>query len=282
MAGILVGHLRGDLQGDLRGGWWGGWWGGFPGDFGGAALCRLRQLPHFRVGPECHRDEVARLERGFWAVHSLRAITDAADAGAGLLNEVDALQQVGDKRVPPNAPVAEIGQGHALRQRAGADYLNAVGVQFHEDVGAVEEPVAVHHRVGDRFAQCLHRILGDVLASQALDSISGAGVAFDEAHGVLNVRHDAAVEVLTVQDVNLVRATPKEASDVRLGEEVLHVLGEEQYAGVAEQQPVAGRLRHFYVHQHVLHRSGRDAGKPQPGVELVVVKILRVVEARAW
>ena len=192
------------------------------------------------------------------------------------------MQQVGDKPVSPNALVAEIGQGHALRQRAGADHLNAVGVQFHEDVGAVEKPVAVHHRIGDRFAQCLHRILRDVLASQALDSISGAGVALDEAHGILDVRNDAAVEILAVQDVNLVRAAPKQTSDVRIREEVAHVLSEEQHTGVAEQQPVVNPLRHFDVHQHVFHRPGRDAGKPQPRIELVSVEVLRVVEARAW
>ena len=215
---------------------------------------------YFRVGPEGHCDEVTRPKRGFRAVHGLRAIPDAADAGAGLLDEVDAVQQIGDERISSHRLVAEIGHGHPLRQGTGADHLDSIGVHLDEDIGTVKEPIAVHHRVGDRLPHGLHRVLRDVLAPQALDAVRQAGVALDEAHGVLNVGHDAAVEVLAVQDVNLVRAAPKQAGDVRVREKAPHVLGEEQHTGVAEQQPVTGALRHFDVHQHVFHRTaGRDA-----------------------
>ena len=250
---------------------------------GGGQLTTGR-LPYLRVGSERHRDEVVGLEYRFRAVHRLRTVADAADAGAGLLDEVDAVQQIGDERVSPHRLVAEIGHRHALRQRAGADHLDAVGVKLHEDVGGIgHEPIAVHYRVGDGLAHRLHRVLRDVLAPQTLDAIRQARVALDEAHGFLNVRNDTALEVLAIQNVNLVRAPPKQAGDVRLGEEVAHPLGKEQHAGIAEQQPVAGTLGYFDVHQHVFHRmpSSGDAGEPQPRIELIAVEILRVVEAWA-
>ena len=82
--------------------------------------------------------------------------------------------------------------------------------------------------------------------------------------------------------MNLVRVAPKQAGDVRIREEAPHVLGEEQYAGVAKQQPVAGALRHVDVHQHVFHRMPRrDAGQPQPPIELIAVEVPGIVEARA-
>ena len=82
--------------------------------------------------------------------------------------------------------------------------------------------------------------------------------------------------------MNLVRAAPKQAGDVRLGEKVPHVLGEEQHAGVAEEQAVTVALRHFDVHQHVFHRMPtRYAGQPQPRIEFRPVEVLRVAETRA-
>ena len=82
--------------------------------------------------------------------------------------------------------------------------------------------------------------------------------------------------------MNLVRAATKQASDVPLGEEVPHVLGEEQHTGVSEQQTTTVALRHFDVHEHVFHRMPtRYAGQPQPRIELRPVEVFRVVEARA-
>ena len=81
--------------------------------------------------------------------------------------------------------------------------------------------------------------------------------------------------------MNLVRAASEQASDVRLGEEVPHVLGKKQHAGVAKQKPVARSFRHFDVYQHVFDRMPRrNVGEPQPRVELVSIEVLRVVEAR--
>ena len=178
--------------------------------------------------------------------------------------------------------MAEVVHVQALRQSPGAAHLDAVGVELDEDVGAFEEPVAVHDRVGDRLAQRLHRVLRHVLPPQALDPVGGAGVALDEAHGVLDVGDDAAVEVLPVQDVDLVRAPPEQARDVRLREEMPHVPGEEEHAGVAEQQPAPVPLGRLDVDQHVLHRQpGGDVRVPEPGVELPAVEVFRVPEAGA-
>ena len=132
----------------------------------------------------------------------------------------------------------------------------------------------MHDRVGDRLAQGLHRVLGDVLAAQGLDAPSGARVAFDEAHGVLDVGHDTAVEVLAIEDVHLVGALGQEAGDVGLVEEVPDVLGEEEDTRVAEEKPPAGALRSFDVRQNVL-RAGpaADTAQAQPR------QVLRPVES---
>ena len=91
--GNLVGDLVGNLVGDFPGG------GDFPGDLRGEGQLTPRSSPHLWVGPKRHSDEVVGLEHWFRAIHRLRAIADAADAGTGLLDEVDAVQR--DRTVAP-------------------------------------------------------------------------------------------------------------------------------------------------------------------------------------
>ena len=116
---------------------------------------------------------------------------------------------------------------------------------------------------------------------RALDPVGGAGIASDKTHGVFDIRHDPAVEVLAVQDVDLVRASSQQAGDVRLREEMAHALGEEEHSRVSEEQPVARPLGDLDIDQHVLdRRTPGDAGLSEPGVELVAVEILWIAEPR--
>ena len=175
----------------------------------------------------------------------------------------------------------KIGQGQALGQPAGTAHLDPIGVDLHEDVGAFEEPVAVHYGVGDRFTDGSCRVLRDVLPPQPLDPVCGTGVALDKTKGIFDVGHHTAVEVLAVEDVDLVRALRQQTGDVCLGEEVADVPGEEEHAGVAEEQPIAGPLGRLDVNEHVLRRHPfRNAGKAEPSVELLAVEVLRVAEPR--
>jgi hypothetical protein len=43
-------------------------------------------------------------------------VADALDAGAGLLDELDAMQQVGDQGIAPDALRSEVGERHPLGQ----------------------------------------------------------------------------------------------------------------------------------------------------------------------
>ena len=247
------------------------------GHFRGKPITPFR--PNLRVRPEDHGHEASDPELRLRATHFACLVPDAPDAGARLLDETDPMQQVGNEGVPPNAPVSKVGQSQPLGQAAGAAHLDSVGVDLDKDVGAVEEPVSVHDGVRDRLAQGLHRILRDVVPPQALDPIGGTSIALDEAHGVFDVRHNPAVEVLAVQDTNLVRALAQQAGDVRLREETAHVPCEEEHARVSEEQLVARPLGDLDVDQHVLDwRSSGDAGLAEPDVELVVVEILRIAE----
>ena len=264
LGGLLVGDLVGlgtYLVGDLVGG----------------GIC-----PDFRVGVEGDGYEMVGFEFGFRAVHLFGLLPDAADAGAGLLDEIDAVEQVGDQGIPPPAGAADVGEGDAWRQFAGADNLDPVHVHFHEDVRPGEIPVPVHDRVGDGLAQRLHGVFLDVFPLQALNPVFGAGVAVDESHGVFDVGHHAPLQVAPIQDVHLVRTLPHQAGDVRIGEELAHVFGEEQHARVAEPQLAARPLRHPDVDQHFLGGGEvGDAGAPEPVVEFGLVEVLRVFESGA-
>ena len=236
----------------------------------------------FRVGVEGDGYEMVGFEFGFRAVHLFGLLPDAADAGACLLDEVDAVEQVGDQGIPPSAGAADVGEGDARGQFAGADHLDPVHVHFHEDVRPGEIPVPVHDRVGDGLAQCLHGVFLDVFPLQALNPVFGAGVAVDESHGVFDVGHHAPLQVAPVQDVHLVITLPHQAGDVRIGEELAHVFGEEQHARVAEPQLAARPLRHPDVDQHFFGGGEvGDAGAPEPVVEFGLVEVLRIFETGA-
>ena len=181
------------------------------GDVSGAsrAAAFSHDRPHSRVGSEGDGDKAAYVELRFRAVLLSGALPDTADPCSRLLDEVDAMKQVRNERISPNAHLSEIGRGQALGQAAGTDHVDAIRIDLDEDVGTLEEPVAVHDGVGDGFPHGLHRVLWDVLPPQALDSVRHASVALDEPHGLFDVRRDALVEILTVQDIDFVDSSPQ-------------------------------------------------------------------------
>ena len=222
------------------------------------------------------------LKFGFRATHFTRLFPDAPDTGPGALYEIDTVEQVGDQGVASLAGASDVGERNAGRQGAGADHLNSVDVHLNEDVRPGEMPVPMHNRVGDGLAKGLHRILLNVLPLQPLNPVFGAGVAIDEGHGVFDVGHDSPLQVAPVQDVHLVVPLPHQAGDERVGEETADVFGEEQHPCVAEQQLVARPLRRPEIDQRVFHGvEVGDAGAPEPVVELCLIKVFRVLEARA-
>ena len=178
-------------------------------------------------------------------------MANAVDSGAGLFYEANAVEQVGHEGVSPDATVTEVRQRHALRQTAGAYDLDTITVDLDEDVGSVNEPVAVHHSVGDRFAHCPHRILRHFLAPQTLDAIGEASVALDEAYGVFDVGDDSAIEILAVQNVYLVGSFGQQAGHIRLRKEAACVLCEEKHASVAKEQFAVHAFSGVGVNQHV-------------------------------
>ena len=222
------------------------------------------------------------LKFGFRATHFTSLLPDAPDAGPGALYEIDTVKQIGDQGVSPLAGAPDVGERHAGGQGAGADHLNSVDVHLDEDVRSGEIPVPMHNRVGDGLAESLHWILLNVLPLQLLNPVFGAGVAIDEGHGVFDVGHNSPLQVAPVQDVHLVGTLPHQTGDERIGEESAHVFGEEQHARVAEQQFVPRPLRCPEVYQRVFYGvEVGDAGASEPVVELCLIKVLRVLEARA-
>ena len=118
--------------------------------------------PHFRVGPECDSEETVGFKFGLRASLCPHLVPDASDAGSRLLYKVDVMEQVGDQRVASNASAAKIGELQALWQAAGAHHFDTVGVDLDKDIGSVNEPVAVHNGIRDRFPQGVGRILRDI------------------------------------------------------------------------------------------------------------------------
>ena len=84
-------------------------------------------------------------------------IAHALDTGSGLLDEGDAVEQVGNEGIAADALPAEVGKLHPLGQAAGAGDLDPVGIDLYENIGPLHEPVAMHDRIGDGFAQGFHR-----------------------------------------------------------------------------------------------------------------------------
>ena len=170
-----------------------------------------------------------------------------------------------------------------LDQAARAHHFNAVGVDLDKNVGSVNKPIAVHDRIGDCLAQGVDRVLRDVLPFEPLDPIGDASIALNETQGVLDVGHDAAVEILAIQDVDLVGAPSQQAGDVGLREETTHASGEKEDTSVAEEQCAARPLGRLCVLTSTSSTCGRPvyAGMTEPNVELLVVEVLRISEPRA-
>ena len=158
----------------------------------------IRSCPDLRAGPKGGGEETVDLEFRLEAALRASLVPNASDAGACLLDEVDAVEQVGDQRVPPNALAAKISERQASRQTARAYNFDAVGVDLDKDVGPVNKPIAVHDGVCDRLSQGVGRILRDILTLESLYAVSGASIALHETQGVLDVRHNPAVEILTI------------------------------------------------------------------------------------
>ena len=245
-------------------------------------LLGARLRPYLRIRIEDRGEKAVLLEDRRRAMLCPCLLAHALDTGSGLLDEGDAVEQVGNEGIAADALPAEVGKLHPLGQAAGAGDLDPVGIDLHEDIGPLHEPVAMHDRIGDGFAQGLHRIFRDVLPAQPFNPIGRAGVALDETQAILDIRNDAAGKILAVQDVHLVRALRQETGDVGLVEKMSDVLGEEENPGIAEKELGAGTLGGFDVDQNVLGAGAAgDAAQPEPGIVFLPVEVLRVAELRA-
>jgi hypothetical protein len=77
----------------------------------------------------------------------------------------------------------------------------------------------VHDGICDRLTECCHRVLRDIFTLEFLDPVCRPRVPFDESECILDIRDDAAVEVLPVEDMDFDNAFEEEAGDVCLVEE---------------------------------------------------------------
>ena len=102
--------------------------GDFPGDSPGDSIHRafLCLRSNLRVRSEGDGNEAIGLELRFRAVLRAGLVPDAPDAGARLLYEVDAMEEVGDECISPDALAPEVSQGQTLGQATGAGHLNSV------------------------------------------------------------------------------------------------------------------------------------------------------------
>ena len=140
----------------------------------------------------------------------------------------------------------------------------------------------MHNGVRDRLPQGVGRILGNIASPQAFDAVRGTSIALHEAQGILDIGHDAAIEILAIQDMHLVGAPREQTGDVGLWKEAARVLGKEEHAGVSEEQCAVRAFSRFDVDEHVLDpRLAGDAGKTEPSIELPAIKIVRIVEPGA-
>ena len=239
----------------------------------------IRTGPHLRVGSEGGSEETVGFKFGLRASLHPRLIPDAPDAGSRLLYEVDVVEQIGDQRVAPNASAAKIGKRQSPWQPAWTHYLDAVGVNLDKNVGSVNEPITMHNGVRDGLPQGVGGILGDIASPQAFDAVRGTSIALHEAQGILDIGHDAAVEILAIQDVHLVGASCEQTGDVGLWKKAARILGEEEHSGVPEEQRTVRSFSRSDVDQHVLGpRLAGNARKTEPGVEFSAIKIVWIVE----
>ena len=216
--------------------------------------------PNLWVRTEGDGDEGFGIELWFRAIQPFRFLPDTADTGPRFLDEVDTVEQVGNERITPYARASQFGRGQSLGQASRADDLDPVGIDLDKNVGPLEKPIAVHDGVGNRLTQGAHRVLRNVLPSEPLDPVCGSGVTFDETQDILDVGHNPAAEVLSVQDVDLIRVPRQQTGDVGVRKKTPHVLGEKEHPGVAEEQFLPGALGRLDVDQHVL--DSRLSGNP--------------------
>ena len=250
-----MGSLRGGDSGGILGGHWGGNSLGNP-----IILHFLCFGPNLRVWTKDDGDEGFGIELRFRAIQPFRFFPDTADACSRFLDEVDTVEQVGNERIAPYARAPQFGRGQSLGQASRTDDLDPVGIDLDKNIGPLEKPIAVHDGVGNRLTQGSHRVLRDILPSEPLDPVCGSGVALDETQGILDVGHNSAGKVLSVQDVDLVRIPRQQTGDVGVRKKPFDVLSEKEHPGIAEKQFLPGTLGRLDVDQHVL--DGRRSGNP--------------------
>ena len=119
-------------------------------------------------------------------------------AGARFFDKSDAMQKIGNKRVAPYAASAQLRGRQTRGQASRADDLDSVGVDFDEDICALDEPVPMHRRVGDGLSQGAHRVFGYLFTLECLDSIGRSGVPLNEAQAFLDIRYHTSGEILTL------------------------------------------------------------------------------------
>ena len=232
-----------------------------------------------RIRPEDDGHETVSLDRRLRAPLATRLFPDPPDSRSRLLDETDPMEQIGQERIPPDAPSSQLRLRHTGRQPSRTDDFDAVRIDLHEDIRALEKPVPVHDGVRDRLPHGGHRILPDLFAPQVLDPVGRARVSLHEAHRLLDVVNDPAVEVAPVHDADLLRSPSQQAGDVRIGEETARLPSEEEHAGVTKQQFRSVAFRRFDVHQHIFDCGvAGDTGQPKPPLELVAVEILGILE----
>ena len=235
-----------------------------------------------RIRSEDNGHETVRLDRRLRAPLTLRFFPDPPDPRACLLDETDPMEQIGQERIPPDAPPPQLRFRHAGGQPSRADDFDAVRIDLDEDIRALEEPIPVHDGVRDRLPHGGHRILPDLLAFQVLDPVGRARVSLHEAHRLLDVVNDPAVEIAPIHDADLLRSPPQQTGDVRLGKEMAGLSREEEHAGVTKQQSRSVAFRRLDVHQHIFDCGvAGDPGKATPRLELVAVEVLGILELGA-
>ena len=89
------------------------------------------------------------------------------------------------------APAFQIGQGQILGQASRAHYFHVIGIDLGKDIGTFQKPVTMHDGIRDHFAQCIGRILQNILSLQTLNATGNPSVALNELRCILNVRHDS-------------------------------------------------------------------------------------------
>ena len=109
--------------------------------------------------------------------------------------------------------------------------------------------------------QGVRRILGDILAPEALDAIRCSRITHDNPQGVLDFRCDTAIEVLPIQEVTIVSTRCQQASGLGLQKEPTHFLGKEKRSHVSEDQRTIRSFGRLQVDQRVLDLGSAECAK---------------------